>query len=104
MMRKYRLYHKRLSKIHRINRLILMKIFNLCKQLYFQVMMSIFIGILLGHFYPELAAKMKPLGDGFIKLIRAIVPFIIFTTVVSGIYNLKNVREAGRIGIKAVIY
>ncbi len=81
-----------------------MKILNLCKQLYFQIILSIVIGILLGHFCPHLASKMKPLGDGFVKLIRTIVPFIIFTTVVSGIYSLKNLREAGRIGIKAIIY
>jgi len=81
-----------------------MKILKLYKQLYFQVILSILIGILLGHFYPDLASKMKPLGDGFIKLIRAVVPLIIFTIVVSGIYNLKNLRQAGHIGIKAVIY
>jgi aerobic C4-dicarboxylate transport protein len=81
-----------------------MKILKLCKQLYFQVILGILIGILLGHFYPDIASKMKPLGDGFIKLIRTIIPLIIFTTVVGGIYSLKNLKEAGRIGIKAIIY
>lgn len=81
-----------------------MKMFNLCRQLYFQVILSILIGILLGHFYPDIASKMKPLGDGFIKLVRAVVPLIIFTTVVSGIYSLKSLKEAGRIGIKAIVY
>lgn len=81
-----------------------MKISKLYKQPYFQILLSIFIGILLGHFCPALATKMKPLGDGFIKLIRAIVPFVIFTTVVTGIYHLKNLKEAGRISIKAIIY
>lgn len=80
------------------------KKFKLYKQLYFQVIISILIGILFGHFYPELAVKMKPLGDGFIKLIRMMVPPIIFTTVVTGIANMKNIKEAGRIGIKALIY
>jgi aerobic C4-dicarboxylate transport protein len=74
------------------------------KHLYFQVIICILAGILLGHFYPELATNMKPLGEGFIKLIRMMVPPIIFTTVVTGIANMKNVKEAGRIGIKAIIY
>ena len=74
------------------------------KQLYFQVVMSIFIGILLGHFYPQLAIKMKPLGDGFIKLIRMMIAPIIFTTVVTGIASMKDIKEVGRIGIKALIY
>lgn len=53
------------------------------------------------NFYFYLFCKY---ADGFIKLIRTIVPFVIFTTVVSGIYSLKNLKEAGRIGIKAIIY
>src|SRR5438128_4544207 len=81
-----------------------MKKFKLHKQLYFQVIISIIIGVLLGHFYPELAVKMKPLGDGFIKLIRMMVPPIIFTTVVTGIANMKNIKDAGRIGMKSLIY
>jgi len=77
---------------------------KLHKQLYIQVLLSILIGITLGHFYPELAVKMKPLGDGFIKLIKMMVAPIIFTTVVTGIANMKNTKEVGRIGIKAIIY
>lgn len=77
---------------------------KLYKQLYFQVMLAIGLGILCGHFYPELAIKMKFLGDAFIKLIRMLVPPIIFTTVVVGIANMKNTHEAGRIGLKALLY
>lgn len=84
--------------------LYLMKKLIVFKHLYVQILLSILVGILLGHFYPNLAVKMKPLGDGFIKLIRAFVPFIIFTTVILGINQLKNVKELGRIGIKAFIY
>ncbi len=80
------------------------KKFKLHKQLYFQVITCIMIGICFGHFYPEWAVKMKPLGEGFIKLIHMMVPPIIFTTVVAGIANMKDVKEAGRIGIKAIIY
>lgn len=77
---------------------------KLYKQLYFQVVVSIFIGVLIGHFYPQLAIKMKPLGDGFIKLIRMMIAPIIFTTVVTGIASMKDIKEVGRIGIKALIY
>lgn len=74
------------------------------KQLYFQVLVSIVLGVLLGHFYPELAIKMKPLGDGFIKLIKMLIAPIIFTTVVTGIASMRDVKEVGRIGVKALIY
>jgi len=74
------------------------------KQLYFQVLLSIAIGVLLGYFFPQLAIKMKPLGDGFIKLIRMMIAPIIFTTVVTGIASMKDFREVGGIGIKALIY
>lgn len=74
------------------------------KKLYFQVVMAMLVGILLGHFSPDLAMQMKPLADGFIKLIRMMIPPIIFTTVVCGISQMKNIKEAGRIGIKAIIY
>jgi len=78
--------------------------FKLHRQLYFQVLMSIFIGILFGHFFPDLAVKMKPLGDTFIRLIKMMLPPIVFTTVVTGIAGMNNMRAAGRIGIKALIY
>ena len=58
---------------------------NLFKSLYFQVLLAISLGILLGHFYPDLGAQMKPLGDGFVKLIIMIIAPVIFCTVVTGI-------------------
>ena len=62
----------------------------LYKSLYFQVIVAIAIGILLGHFYPQTGVALKPFGDGFIKLIKmAIAPFI-FCTVVSGIAGLQT--------------
>lgn len=81
-----------------------MKKLKLHKQLYFQVLVSIVIGILLGYFYPDLAKQMKPLGDAFIKLIKMMIGPIIFTTVVTGIAGMKDIKEVGRIGIKALIY
>src|SRR5579883_1905823 len=75
-----------------------------CRSLYLQILVSLLLAVALGHFYPNFAIHMKPLGDGFIKLIRMIVPFIIFTTVVTGIANMKNGKEVGRIGLKAFVY
>ena len=74
------------------------------KQLYWQVVAGVILGILLGAFFPEVAIKMKPLGDGFIKLIRMMVTPIVFTTVILGITKMENVHEVGRVGIRALIY
>lgn len=78
--------------------------FSLARQLYFQVLVCIVLGALLGYFFPHAAVKMKPLGDGFITLIRMMIAPIIFVTVVTGITNLKDIKEIGRIGLKAIIY
>jgi len=72
--------------------------------LYFQVLVAIFVGVLLGHFFPELATKMKPLGDAFIKLIKMMIAPVIFTTVVVGIAKVNDMKEVGRVGVKALIY
>ncbi|HMW16733.1 MAG TPA: dicarboxylate/amino acid:cation symporter [Accumulibacter sp.] len=72
--------------------------------LYFQVVTAIIIGIFLGHFYPELGAKMKPLGDGFIKLIKMIIAPIIFCTVVVGIAGMENMKAVGKTGGLALLY
>ena len=72
--------------------------------LYIQVLIAITIGILLGHFYPETATTMKPLGDGFIKLIKMMIAPIIFCTVVTGIAGMQAMDKVGRVGIKALLY
>ncbi|CCQ97449.1 C4-dicarboxylate transport protein [[Clostridium] ultunense Esp] len=72
--------------------------------LYFQVLVGIAVGILLGFFNPDLAVQMKPLGDGFIKLIKMLIAPIIFATVVVGIANMGDLKKVGRVGIKAIIY
>ena len=72
--------------------------------LYFKVIVAILIGILLGFFYPDLAVKMKPLGDGFIKLIKMLIAPIIFSTVVVGIANMGDMKKVGRVGGKALLY
>ena len=68
------------------------------KSLYFQVIVAIVIGVLLGHFYPETGAAMKPLGDGFIKLIKMIIAPIIFCTVVVGIAGMEDMKKVGKTG------
>jgi len=74
------------------------------QHLYFQVLTAISIGVLLGHFYPETGAAMKPLGDGFIKLIKMIIAPIIFCTVVTGIAGMEDMKKVGRVGAKALLY
>src|SRR6478752_6823851 len=66
--------------------------------------MAIAIGIALGHFYPTLATDIKPLGDGFIKLIKMVIGPIIFCTVVTGIAGMEDMKKVGRVGGKALLY
>ncbi|CDG80828.1 dicarboxylate/amino acid:cation symporter [Janthinobacterium agaricidamnosum] len=73
-------------------------------KLYLQVLVAIAIGIVLGHVAPSVGADMKPLGDGFVKLIRMIIGPIIFCSVVSGIAGMKGVGQLGRVAGKAFIY
>ena len=74
------------------------------KILYVQVLFAIVLGVLLGVFYPELGTAMKPLGDGFIKLIKMIIAPVIFCTVVAGIAGMQDMKKIGRVGGKALLY
>ena len=76
----------------------------LYRRLWFQVLIGMTIGVLLGHFDPSRGAAMKPLGDAFIKLIKMIIAPIIFVTVVGGICKMSNMKEVGRIGVRALVY
>jgi aerobic C4-dicarboxylate transport protein len=76
----------------------------LYKHLYAQVLFAIACGVLLGHFWPETGASMKPLGDAFIKLIKMIIAPIIFCTVVGGIAGMEDMKKIGRVGGKALLY
>jgi len=76
----------------------------LYKSLYFQVIVAIVIGVLLGHFFPDTGAAMKPLGDGFIKLIKMIIAPIIFCTVVIGIAGMEDMKKVGKTGGLALLY
>lgn len=77
---------------------------SIFKTLYFQVLTAITIGVLLGHFYPEIGAQMKPLGDGFVKLIKMIIAPVIFCTVVTGIAGMESMKAVGRTGAIALLY
>ena len=76
----------------------------LYKQLYFQVIVAIVLGALLGHFEPALAESMKPLGDAFIKLVKMIIAPVIFLTIVTGIAGMTQLRTVGRVFAKAMAY
>ena len=74
------------------------------KALFFQVLIGIALGVLLGYFAPDKAVAMKPLADGFIKLIKMVISPIIFCTIVTGIAGMSSMGHAGRVGVKALIY
>ena len=74
------------------------------RQLYFQVVFAIIVGVLLGHFEPAYGAAMKPFGDAFIKLIKMIIAPVIFLTIVTGIANMTHLSAVGRVFGKAMVY
>jgi aerobic C4-dicarboxylate transport protein len=76
----------------------------LYKSLYAQVITAIIIGVILGHFWPQVGESMKPLGDGFIKLIKMIIAPIIFCTVVVGIAGMEDMKKVGKTGGLALLY
>jgi aerobic C4-dicarboxylate transport protein len=76
----------------------------LYRSLYFQVICAVIAGVMLGHFYPALGADMKPLGDGFIKLIKMMIAPIIFCTVVIGIAGMEDMKKVGKTGGLALLY
>lgn len=74
------------------------------KVLYVQVLFAIIVGVLLGIYDPALGTAMKPLGDGFVKLIKMIIAPVIFCTVVAGIAGMQDMKKVGRVGGKALLY
>jgi len=74
------------------------------KTLFGQVVLAVIIGIVLGMVVPDFAAKLKPLGDAFIKLIKVLITPIVFCVVVLGIAGAGDLKKVGRVGVKAVIY
>jgi aerobic C4-dicarboxylate transport protein len=74
------------------------------RQLYFQVLTAISLGALLGHFYPDIGSALKPLGDGFIKLVKMIIAPVIFLTIATGISGMRDLSAVGRVAGKAFAY
>ena len=74
------------------------------RSLFGQVILALIVGVLVGFIWPETAVKLKPLGDGFIKLIKMLIPLIVFCVVVHGIAGAGDLRRVGRVGVKSLIY
>ncbi|WP_047218554.1 C4-dicarboxylate transporter DctA [Delftia lacustris] len=74
------------------------------RSLFGQVVIALILGVLAGIFAPEWAVKLKPLGDGFIKLIKMIIPVLVFCVVVHGIAGAGDLKRVGRVGVKSLIY
>jgi aerobic C4-dicarboxylate transport protein len=72
--------------------------------LYAQVLLAIVLGAVVGHFWPSTGEALKPLGDGFIKLVKMVIAPVIFLTLVSGIAGLRELRTVGRVAAKAFGY
>lgn len=76
----------------------------LYSRLYLQVLTAIVLGVLLGHYYPSLGVSLRPLGEGFIKLIKMMIAPIVFATVTVGIAKMGQMSQVGRVGVKALLY
>jgi aerobic C4-dicarboxylate transport protein len=74
------------------------------RHLYFQVLIAIALGAMIGHFWPVFGESLKPLGDGFIKLVKMIIAPVIFLTIVVGIAGMRDIGKVGRVAAKAFAY
>src|ERR1700754_4969417 len=74
------------------------------KILYIQVLIAIALGVLVGYYFPDLGKELKPLGDGFIALIKMMIAPVIFCTVVHGIASMGDLKKLGRVGVKTLVY
>jgi aerobic C4-dicarboxylate transport protein len=72
--------------------------------LYFRVLIGIVAGVIVGRYFPSLGVALKPLGDGFLKLIRMLVAPVVFFTVVTGVAKFGDLRRLGRVGLKSILY
>ncbi len=72
--------------------------------LYIQVLIAVAVGILIGWLQPDIGKSLKPLGDGFIKLVKMLIAPIIFCTVVHGIASMSDLKRLGRVGAKTLFY
>jgi aerobic C4-dicarboxylate transport protein len=74
------------------------------RQLFFQILVAVCLGVLIGHFWPDVGWNLRPLGDGFIQLIKMIIAPLIFLVIVTGISAVGDVKAVGRVGVKALLY
>jgi aerobic C4-dicarboxylate transport protein len=74
------------------------------RSLFGQVLLALVVGVAIGFLWPEFGVKLKPLGDGFIKLIKMIIPVLVFCVVVHGIAGAGDLKRVGRVGVKALVY
>ena len=74
------------------------------RSLFGQVVLALIVGVLVGFVWPESAVKLKPLGDAFIKLVKMVIPVLVFCVVVHGIAGAGDLKRVGRVGVKALIY
>jgi aerobic C4-dicarboxylate transport protein len=74
------------------------------RSLYFQVLAGIALGVLVGWLWPDWGRALKPLGDGFVKLVKMIITPVVFLTVVTGIAGMADLKAFGRVGLKAMAY
>lgn len=72
--------------------------------LYFQVLVAVALGIVIGYLWPDFGKSLKPLGDGFVKLVKMMIAPIIFCTVVHGIASMGDLKKLGRVGAKTLLY
>ena len=77
---------------------------RLYRNLTFQVLVAIVLGILVGAFFPDTGARLKPIGDVFISMIKMVIAPVIFLTIVLGISSMGNLKKVGRVGGKALLY
>ena len=77
---------------------------RLTSHLYFWVLLAIFAGGTIGYFFPDVGVSLKPLGDGFISLVKMLISPVIFCTVVLGIAGAGDMKKVGRVGGKALLY
>ncbi len=77
---------------------------GLFRHLYAQVLAAVVFGVCIGHFYPAYGVALQPLGSGFIQVVRWLLPPVVFCTIVTGIARMENLPQAGRIGLKALVY
>ena len=81
-----------------------MKLRRLVMNMTFQVIVCLCLGVLLGHFFPAAGQAMQVFSDLFIRLIRMVIPPIAFLTIVIGLAEIRDLRQLGQIGVRALLY